>query len=266
MYQLKAENSIFGIQGAPFMQINAILVDDEALPRQLLKGKMQQLFPEINISAEASSSAEAYKQIVEQSPDLIFLDISMPRESGFDLLRRLPHLNFELIFVTSYDQYAVEAIEFCAIGYIIKPISTELLVQSVENAKARIRQKNSFAHNHVLMDNFHATQEQKKIVLPTSDGLEFIPVKDILRCEGYQKYTKIYVSDGRRIVSSYNIGKFAQMLSGYNFYMTHKSHLINTDFISSYKNEGIVILHDGAEVPVSRRKKNDFIEYIKTMN
>jgi two-component system LytT family response regulator len=213
--------------------------------------------------AEAENGDEAYEYIVKLNPDLVFLDISMPRESGFDLLRRLPHLNFELIFITSFDQYALEAIEFCAIGYIVKPISTEYLIHAVENAKKRIQQKQGFNHNQVLIENFSHIPENKKIALPTSTGIEFISVKEIVRCEGYQKYTKIHISDGRTIVSSHNIGKFATMLEEYGFYPIHKSHIINTNYISSYLNEGVVVLTDGSKAPVSRRKKNEFLAYLK---
>ena len=248
------------------MTINAILVDDELLPRQLLRGKLEQHFPDIHIVGEAANAEEAYQHITDIHPDLIFLDISMPRESGFDLLRRLPHLDFEIIFVTSYDQYALEAIEFCAIGYIVKPISTEHLLHAVDNAKKRIAQKNGFQHNQVLMDNIGHIPENKKIALPTNSGLEFVPVKDILRFEGYQKYTKIHISDGRTLLSSNNIGKFGNMLAEYGFYTTHKSHIINTSYVTRYKNEGVVILSDGSEVPVSRRKKQEFLNYLKNAN
>lgn len=248
------------------MTIEAILVDDESLPRKLLRGKLNQCFPEIEILAEAQNGEEAFESITNLTPDLVFLDIAMPRESGFDLLRRLPHLNFELIFVTSYDQYALEAIEFCAIGYIVKPISTENLVHAVENAKKRIQLKQGYGHNQLLVDNLTQSAEHKKIALPTSSGIEFISVKDIIRCEGYQKYTKIHISDGRIIVSSNNIGKFVSLLENYGFYAIHKSHVINTKFISSYLKEGLVMLSDGSQAPVSRRKKQEFITYLKNLN
>ena len=243
--------------------ITALLVDDESLPRQLLRGKLDIHFPDIEIIGEAANGDEAYTIITEDRPDLVFLDISMPRENGFDLLKRLPHLDFELIFVTSFDQYALEAIEFCAIGYIVKPVSTDALIRAVEHAIVRIDQKHGFNHNHVLMENFNNSGVNKKIALPTSKGLEFIHTRDIIRCEGYQKYTKIHLTDGRVILSSSNIGKFINMLNQYGFYHTHKSHLVNTRFVKSYLKEGIVILEDGSNVPVARRKKNEFLEFIK---
>ena len=245
------------------MTINAILVDDELLPRQLLRGKLEQTFPDINIVAEAANGDEAYEYIVHYHPDLVFLDIAMPRESGFDLLRRLPHLDFELIFITSFDQYALEAIEFCAIGYIVKPISTDYLVRAVDNAKKRIHQKHGFSHNRVLMDNLNHEPENKKIALHTSKGLEFIRVRDIVRCEGYQKYTKIHIAGGRVIVSSHNIGKYVTMLEHYGFYPTHKSHMVNLNFVTSYNSEGTIQLDDGSKVPVARRKKQEFLEFLK---
>ncbi len=245
------------------MNSTALLVDDEVLPRQLLRGKLRVHFPKIDIIGEAGNGDEAYEYITTTHPDLVFLDISMPRENGFDLLRRLPHLDFELIFVTSFDQYALEAIEFCAIGYIVKPVSTDALIRAVDHALVRINQKHGFHHNQVLLENFIEHAENKKIALPTSKGLEFIHTQDILRCEGYQKYTKIHLTDGRTIVSSSNIGKYISMLEPYGFYTTHKSHLVNTEFVKSYLKEGIVVLEDGTNVPVARRKRHEFLDFLK---
>ena len=245
------------------MKIQALLVDDELYPRQLLRGKLAQSYPEIEIIGEASNGEEAYQLIEKKAPDLVFLDISMPRESGFDLLRRLSHLDFEIIFVTSYDQFAMEAIEFCAIGYIVKPIGNDELAITIENAKRRINQKHGFTHNTTLLENLTKKKEFKKIALHTTKGLEFIQVKEIVRCEGYQKYTKIHLLDGRVIVSSLNIGKYIALLEPYSFYCTHKSHVVNLNYVSAFTNDGILKLTDGSSVPVSRRKKQEFLDYLK---
>jgi len=245
------------------MDIKAIIVDDEKFPRQLLRGKLEEHFPSIQIVGEASNASEAREYIEQAKPDLLFLDISMPKENGFDLLRSLPDVDFELIFVTSFDQYALEAIEFCAIGYVLKPIDTDAFVLAVNNAINRITQKSGHQANRALINNLSEKNTNKQMALSTSDGLEFIPVKNIVRCEGYQKYTYVYLTGGKKILSSNNIGKFIHKLEPYGFYTTHKSHLVNTTFIKRYLKSGLAILEDGTEVPVSRRKKSDFLEYLK---
>lgn len=243
--------------------ITALLVDDEQLPRSLLRAKLTRHFPDLQIIAEASDAEEAYRWITEECPDLVFLDISMPRENGFDLLRRLPNLDFEVIFVTSFDEYALQAIEFCAIGYVVKPVETDALIRAVKNGIKRIVEKSGINYTQELLENFSRAPENKRIALPTNDGLEFMATKDVIRCEGYQKYTKIYLTDGRCVVSSSNIGKFVDKLVPCGFYSIHKSHLVNVDLIKAYTKEGDVLMEDGSTAPVSRRKKTEFLEHLK---
>lgn len=243
--------------------ITAIIVDDELLPRNLLRAKLNRHFPDLQIIAEAADAEQAYNVIISHAPQLIFLDISMPRENGFDLLRRLPDLSFEVIFVTSFDEYALQAIEFCAIGYVVKPVETDALVKAVNNGIKRIVSKSGVNNTQELLDNFTRSPQNKRIALPTNDGLEFMATKDVIRCEGYQKYTKIYLADGRCIVSSSNIGKYVEKLTPCGFYAIHKSHLVNVELVKAYTKEGEVLMIDGSRAPVSRRKKTDFLDYLK---
>ena len=246
--------------------IKAIIVDDEEHARLTLAGKLKEYFPDIEIIGEAQTAQEAFDMIISSQPDLLFLDVAMPRESGFDLLKRLPNLNFEIIFVTGFDKYAIDAISFCAIGYLLKPIQDELFIKAVHQARRRILKEKENIRNQQLLQNLsHPGHGNNKIGIPTMDGLEFIATNKIIRCEGMDKYTQISIQDRPPITSSYNIGEFVRLLKPYGFFLVHKSHLINMEFICRYNKEGIVILEDGSGIPVSKRKRNDFLDHISRL-
>ena len=241
--------------------IRAVLVDDEQKALEVLKHKLGTYCPQIEIIGTAKTAAEAYNLITSAHPQLVFMDVAMPNENGFDLLRRLPRLDFELIFVTGFDSYAIDAIKFCAIGYVLKPIENEDLIEAVENAMSRIKEKVNQERNQQFLENLlNPGQAQNRIGIPTEAGLEFIPTEEIVRCEGFQKYTKVIARDRKQILSSYNIGEFRKLLERYGFYAPHKSHLINLQHILRYDKEGTVTMSDDSHVPVSRRKKQEFME------
>lgn len=243
--------------------IRAIIIDDEEHARATLKGKLETYCSNIEVVGLASGAAEGLDLILQLSPDLIFLDIAMPKESGFDLLRQLPNVNFEIIFVTGFDSYAIDAITFCAIGYILKPIQKEKLIQAVHNAVARIESKQENIRNKELLNNIsNPGDKQNKIGIPTIDGLEFVRIKDIIRCEGMQKLTKIYIWNSKPLVSSYNIGEYIHLLQPYGFFATHKSHLINLDYINKYHKDGTIFMEDQSAVPVSKRRRAEFLQQL----
>ncbi|MEZ4956447.1 MAG: LytTR family DNA-binding domain-containing protein [Saprospiraceae bacterium] len=241
--------------------IRAVLVDDELKALEVLKQKLTTYCPQVEIIGTASSTSEAYDLITTSHPQLVFLDVAMPNETGFDLLRRLPRLDFELIFVTGFDSFALDAIKFCAIGYVLKPIENEELINSVNHAERRINEKLNHERNQQFLNNFlNPGNTQNRIGIPTEAGLEFVPTEEIVRCEGFQKYTKVITKDRKDILSSYNIGEFRKLLEHYGFYAPHKSHLINLQHIKRYDKEGTVTMSDESFVPVSRRKKHEFME------
>lgn len=241
--------------------IRAVLIDDEAKAVEVLKQKLGTYCPAIQIVGTAHSAAEGYDLITAIHPQLVFLDVAMPKENGFDLLRKLPNLNFELIFVTGFDSYALDAIKFCAIGYILKPIENEELIMATNKAISRIMEKMNQERNQQFLQNLlNPGNVQNRIGIPTETGLEFIPTEKIIRCEGYQKYTKVIALETKEILSSYNIGEFRKLLESYGFYSPHKSHLINLQHIKRYDKDGIVTMSDNSHVPVSRRKKQEFMD------
>ena len=246
--------------------IKTILVDDEPRAIEVLRDHLEELFSELHIIGDADSAESAYRLITIQKPDLLFLDVAMPDESGFDLLRKLPELDMEVIFVTGFNQYAIDAIKFCAIGYILKPIRREELVEAVSRAIKQINTKAEGSRNKQLIHNLlNPGSPQNRIGLPTTDGIEFVSIGEIIRCEGIQGCTKAVFKDRKALISSYNLGEFRQLLESYGFYAVHKSHLVNLSHIQRYDNEGFVVMSDGDRVPVARRKRSEFMQQLRRL-
>ncbi|MEL6660436.1 MAG: LytTR family DNA-binding domain-containing protein [Bacteroidota bacterium] len=246
--------------------IKAILVDDEPKLQRVLEVKLKRYCPGVEVVATARDVTEAMSVIARHQPDLVFLDIAMPGGSGFDLLRRLPRINFEVIFVTGFNDYALDALKISAVDYLLKPVNTEDLISAVEKALTRVSDRQKIQRYDNLQHNLrHLNDQETKVAIPGAKAYDFVPVKSIIRCEGWQKYTKIYLTDGTCLISSYNIGVFVNLLKSYGFYGVHKSHFINIQMIRQYQNDGMVIMRDGSEVPVARRKREAFVkEVVKT--
>ena len=242
------------------MNMRAILVDDEEKALKSLQIKVQKLFPEITIVAAIQNPIEAVKVIEQEKPDLVFLDIEMPQLNGFDVLQKFNKPDFEIIFVTAYSDYAIEAIQYCAIGYVVKPIDNEDLKAAVENAKKNRHLKTALKKNQTLIENLQNQSTDSKVIIPSQKGLDFVKISDIIRCEGEGGYTKIVIHNAKDILSSYSIGKFVKMLQNKNFCSIHRSHLVNLKFVSGYLNEGYITLDNGDSLPISKTKRQGFIE------
>jgi len=241
----------------------AIIIDDEPKLREVLNIKLNQFCPDIKVLGLASNVEEAFSQICLLKPQLIFLDISMPIETGFDLIEKFDTIDFEIIFVTGFNEYALDALKVSAVDYILKPVQTASLVQAVNKAKSRIDERSKIAKYEILKHNInHIGDQNTKIAIPGSQAYEFVKIEHIIRCEGWQKYTKIHLASGDVIVSSYNIGIFRDMLESYDFFSTHKSHLVNKNHISRYLTDGTVVMSDGSNAPVARRKKEEFMAQV----
>ncbi len=241
----------------------AIIVDDESKLRELLKIKIQNNISSIEVCGEASNVNEAYQLIVEKNPHLVFLDIAMPGASGFELLDKFDKIEFEIIFVTGFNKYALDALKVSAVDYLLKPISNEDLINAVEKAIKKIEDKVKLSKYDLLKHNLHNIGNQSsKISIPGVESYEFIEIADIIRCEGWNKYTKIFHSNESVIISSYNIGVFKEMLEPYDFYTCHKSHIINKNYITKYMKEGTIVLNHEHNVPLARRRRDDFVKEV----
>lgn len=242
--------------------MTAIIIDDESHAVSTLQNLLAEHCPQVDIIATANDVETGLLAIDLQQPDLIFLDVVMPRATGFDLVRKLPPNNSpEIIFVTSFDAYALEAIKVCALAYIVKPISVSELVRSVELAQQRVGQRVSYERTRELLRNLNNPRSTtNRVGIPNERGLDFVEAGSIIRCEGLDGFTRVLLGDGKSLVSSYNLGAFRKLLEAYNFYAVHKSHLINLDQIVRYDKEGTIIMSDKAAIPVSRRRRQDFLE------
>ncbi|WP_452228559.1 MULTISPECIES: LytR/AlgR family response regulator transcription factor [unclassified Lacinutrix] len=239
--------------------INAILVDDEIANLKGLQRKIENLFPNIQISGAYQKPEDAIAAIKEQQPNILFLDIEMPRINGFELLTNLKDVNFQVIFVTAYSEYALEAFKKSAIDYILKPIDNDDLVAAINKALEIIKLKKESETNAKLVGLLEENISKKnKIVVPTQKGISFIPQDEVLHLEGYEGYTKIHLINNTTITSSYNLGKFEKLLNT-KFFKCHKSHIINLEKVRHFENEGYVVLNNEYRVPISKTNKKAFL-------
>ena len=240
-----------------------LIVEDEARGRNALKAMLNPIAG-ISLIGEAENVDQAITIIEKESPDLLLLDVEMPYKNGFDLLAAIPNRTFDVIFTTAYDSYAIKAIKFSAIDYLLKPIDPDELRTSIEKTiekrKALIYSPQEQINN--LLTNLKTTNKQNfKLSLPTSEGSVFIPIEDITRCESDANYTWFHISsEPKPILVSKTLKDYENLLLDYGFCRVHHSHLINLKYITKYiKGEGgVVVMMDGAEVEVSRRKREVF--------
>ncbi len=247
--------------------IKTIIVDDVLNSQKVLQQILTEHCPQVQICGFAGSVLEAQRLILEQQPDLVLLDVEMPPNNGFELLEQFPNPNFEVIFTTAHDQYALRAIKFCALDYLLKPIDIQELKSAIDKTYAKFQENkatnNSKQNYNQLIENLKSPNHQEnKIALPTLDGLVFVKVNTILRCEADGSYTSIHLTNKKTIVATRKIKEFEQLLAEHNFFRVHRSHLINLNHIEKYYKGtgGYVVLSDGTAVDVARRKKEEFLE------
>ena len=239
--------------------ITAILVDDEVSNLKGLQRKMEKLFPNIQIVGAFQKPEDAIEAIQQQEPNILFLDIEMPRISGFELLAKLKQVHFQVIFVTAYNEYALEAFKKNAIDYVLKPIDNTDLVEAVNKALAIVQLKKESENNSKLVALLEENiSKNNKIIVPTQKGVSFIPQDEVLHLEGYEGYTKIHLINSTTIISSYNLGKFEKLLNA-KFFKCHKSHIINLEKVRHFENEGYVVLENAYRVPISKTNKKAFL-------
>lgn len=241
----------------------AIIVDDELGARESLSKMLEKNCKNIQVVAKADNMMNAFVEITNHQPDLVFLDIEMPNGNAFDLLEKFKEINFNIIFVTAYDHYAIKAIKFSAIDYILKPVDPEELITAVSRFESQHETKNSLDKKFkTLLSNVKPENKLKKVGIPDGDGLVFINLADIIRCDSDGNYTYFLLTSGKKIVASRTLGEYEQMFAEDNFFRVHRSHLINLEHVKKYiKGEGgYVVMSDNSQVEVSRRNKNEFLE------
>ena len=241
--------------------INAIIVDDELDAVNFIQSLIDEYCEEINVVGQAHSAKEGIKEIMEKSPDLVFLDVEMPHGSGFDLLANFPKKTFDVIFITAFNHYAIKAIKFSAVDYILKPINISEFIDAVKKViKAREGEQDKDLSFDALFENLRSALPGK-LAIPTSDGMEYLNTKEIIRIEADRSYSRFFMEDGRKFLVSRNLKEYQELLSDRNFFRTHNSHLVNLDHVKKYYRHdgGYIEMVDGSTVAISRNKKDLFL-------
>lgn len=241
--------------------ISTIIIDDEPKNVQLLRNMLAAHCPQADVIATESDAKKAVSLLEEKQPQLLFLDVEMPHLNGFELLKKLEPVPFEVIFVTAFSHYAIEAFEHHATGYITKPINTEKLVAAVNMAAKRIEEKSVNKNLFSLLEQSSRQSAPDKIPLSTSNGLLFVKIADIMYCESSGNYTHFYMNDDKKIVVSRQLGEYEKLLPENNFTRIHDKYIINLGYIKEYikGSGGEVLLENGKEIPVASRRKDDFL-------
>lgn len=248
--------------------IRSIIVEDELNNRENLQHILTKYCPSVEVVALCSSALAGRQKIVECKPDLVFLDVEMPGGDGFSMLESLPDLYFEVIFVTAFTTYAVKAIKFSALDYIVKPIDIMELVKSIDRASQRIKVKKANVRMANLLENQHRDGNKKVLALPMYDKIEFVEISTINRCQADGNYTIFHLKNGERLLISKTLKEYDDLLSPFNFLRVHQSHLINLEEIKSYiKSEGgYILMKDGTSISISRQRREMVMQKLREHN
>ena len=244
--------------------IRAVIVDDEPKNVRILSKMVGKFCPDITIAGTAENSLQGIQIIKNEKPDLVFLDIEMPYGNAFDLLDQLQPVGFEVIFVTAFDNYMLKAFKYSALDYLLKPVNIEELQAAVKKAVGRIKSKESnLQHLDYLLNLLNKQQKAtiSKLALPSSDGLIFIPVDTITRCEAKAGYTHFFLFNDEKLITSRNMKEYEEILPSSIFFRIHNSHIINLNFVKKYHRGrgGFIEMMDGAMLELAIRRKEEFL-------
>lgn len=243
--------------------MNIYILDDEENSINLLEWQLKHFCPEDDVVGTSRNPVTAISEIKNLSPDLLLLDIQMPHINGFEVLEQLGDKAPVIIFITAYDQYAIRAIRFSALDYLLKPIDSKDLTNAIAKAKERLQEGNDQEKIVKLLESIASKNLLPgKIAIPTSEGLKFVLVNDIIHCESDNNYTNIYLSQKKKVLASRTLKEFDEMLQTHSFVRIHQSHLINLQHLDEYikTDGGSVRMADGSELPIARNRKEDFME------
>lgn len=247
--------------------MKALIIDDEFRSTDTLQLMIEKFVPAITQVKSCNHSPDAITIINNFHPDVIFLDIRMPHLSGFDLLERIKNREFDVIFITAFNEYAIKAIRFSALDYLLKPVDSEELINAVNRLLEKKKQKEQ---RDELLQNFFYNMKagdlkQLRLAVNTAEGVYFLHPAEITYCEALSNYTKFYMQNGRHFITSRTLKEYTDLLLPYRFIRTHKSYLVNRAFVSFINPDGFIVLKDGTKVELSRRKKEEVIEKLKQL-
>ncbi len=248
------------------MNKKVLIVDDENPTRQLIKKMIDSFGLNLDVYTDGENVKTAIEAIGRIKPDLLILDIQMPDGNGFDVLKALPEKNFEVIFITAYQEFAIQAIKFSALDYILKPLERdELKTALLKAVKALNQKKNDFPF--VALDNNIQPHKKKKLILKTLESMFIVDIENIVRCESDKNYTFFFFTEGKKILVSKTLKEYEMLLSGLSFFRVQQSHLINMNYVDRYDKHdgGCVIMKDGTQIPLSQAKKEEFFKMLETL-
>lgn len=243
-------------------KLRTLIIDDEPNAVEFISTIAGEYCPDLDVVGKANNVAEGVQKIKETSPDLVFLDVEMPNGTGFDLLAHFPEKEFDVVFITAFNHYAIKAIKYSAVDYILKPINIKEFIEAV-NRVVQKRTESSLKDNDnlkVLLENLR-TASPSRLAIPTADGMEYLNPRDIIRIEADRSYSWFYLTGNRKILVSKNLKEFQELLSDRHFFRSHNSFLVNLRYVKKYvrKDGGYIEMQDGATIPVSRNRKDLFL-------
>lgn len=245
-----------------------MIVDDETSQRQVIKSLIKSKYTNIDIVAESDKVKGTADLIENKKPDLLFLDVELKDGNSFEILKTLTSINFKIIFITGHSKYAIDALRFSALDYILKPVNTYDFFNALNRAISEIDVQNQLLRIENLLQNLqNKDNSQQKIILKTQEDIHLVKIQDIIRCESSNAYVTFYLADKRKIIVTSSLNYYEELLSDYGFIRVHQSHLINQHYIETLKKKdgGFVVLTDKSIVPVAQRKKNDFIDFMNRL-
>ena len=250
------------------VKLTTLIVDDEPDAVNFISSIIREYCPRLEIIGTASSAREGVKIILERQPELVFLDVEMPHGSGFDLLAQFPEKTFDVVFITAFNHYALKAIKFSAVDYILKPININEFIEAVDKVlHKRLSGSNRNTNYFELLENLKS-ETPSKLAIPTSDGMEYLKTSDIIRIEADRSYSWFFLKDKRKVLVSKNLNNYQELLSDQHFFRPHNSHLINLDHVRKYiRHEGgIIEMDDGSQVPISRVRRDLFLAQMSKLS
>lgn len=248
--------------------IKILIIEDENKARKAIENIIKKNIKDVEILGKADNVESGLAHIIQFKPDIVLLDINLGNGTGFDILKQLPKINFKLIFLTAYQEYAIKAFKFSALDYILKPFDPYELITAIEKAKIEILDHNNSLKIETFLANFeNIKNEVKKIVLKTHDSIHVVNIQSIIRCESDSNYTNFFLNDNKKILVTNTLKEYDEMLSPYNFMRVHQSHLINLNYISRYdkKDGGCIVMSDKSNIPVSTRKKQQLMDLFENL-
>ncbi len=248
--------------------MKVLIIDDEFQSRKLIAKMLSLFFPAIDVAGEASTLQEAIAAVESVQPQLIFLDVQMNTENGFDLLDKVTGFHFEIIFITAHNEFAVKAFRYNALDYLMKPIDADEFQSAVKKAIERFNQNFPGIKERLGLLKQQLQSPNKfpdRVIIPSAEGYLVVPVQEIIYCHSNSNYTEFQLINNRRITSGYTMGHFEELLTGHSFFRVHRSYMINLAFVKMYKKGegGTVVMTDGYEIEVSRSNKEAFMKLLR---